>query len=590
MANPDYAQLRLAMRSGRTYLKPFREKRVNLVREYHGGNWGEDSIYPADAVNMLAMYVEIVGRSLIANSPRVMLSTFNRKGQPAVAVAQDWMNERIESLHLASVFKRIIVDGMFNIGIPKVSLATPAAAAHWQWGLEAGQPYLARVDLDDFVYDCKAYDFGEASFIGHRYRCPLDVIRDDRNYGKGRKDLTPSRDDDHNTEGDVRIQTLGRASSNYDEFEEYVDLWEVYLPRHKMVVTFADDEGAVEPLMENEWIGPDCGPYPDFLGFQTVPGSAMPLAPLMHIADMNRAFNRGWRKIIRQTDRLKVITLVQGQASEDGDRTLKASDGDAIFVDNPEAVREIILGGPNPALHAMMVEMKGLISWLCGNLDSLGGLEAQSKTATQDKMLAASSSAGVADKQDLSLRTVTKCIESMLWFYWHHPTQKMSANFAVEGLPEVSTMREATPQDRQESLAWDEIKIRVDPYSLRAQTPQQRAEAIIGVVERVYLPLVGMAQQQGITLDLNALLDKLGKYLDQPDLKEILTYMEPQPQEPQEGPEEPGMPASTTRAYERINRSEATGKGQDGAKIQALMGQNPGGSPNRNGKAKAGSY
>src|SRR5207253_775171 len=136
--------------------------------------------------------------------------------------------------------------------------------------------------------------------IGHRYRAPLEVIRNSKIYSKGRKDLSPSTDTAYNLEGDERISMIGRTYLGMDseEFEDFVDLWEVYLPRHRMVLTLIDDQltGASKTGMTNgspadalraqHWLGPETGPY-HLLSYGMVPGNAMPKAPIMDLIDLH---------------------------------------------------------------------------------------------------------------------------------------------------------------------------------------------------------------------------------------------------------------------------------------------------------------
>ncbi len=98
-----------------------------------------------------------------------------------------------------------------------------------------------------------------------------EAIVDSKLYNrKAAANLPESYDSLYNEQGDERINTLGRGYylQDVEEFEPYVDLWEVYLPRQRLVLTFSDDmlTGAVGgeidgALRVQRWIGPDCGPY-----------------------------------------------------------------------------------------------------------------------------------------------------------------------------------------------------------------------------------------------------------------------------------------------------------------------------------------
>src|SRR5205085_8976936 len=107
---------------------------------------------------------------------------------------------------------------------------------------------------------------------------------------------------------------------------------EVYLPRHRLVLTLSDDTvtGGAElgagsdggSLRIQPWLGRDQGPY-HILSFGTVPGNAMPKAPVQDLVDLHEAANSAYRKMIRAVGRLKEIAAVQGGATEDGSRTME---------------------------------------------------------------------------------------------------------------------------------------------------------------------------------------------------------------------------------------------------------------------------
>ena len=345
-----------------------------------------------------------------------MLSTFLQSSKHVVVAEESWVNKQIEKIRPKGAHRSLavaVVDACFCLGIVKVGLATPADAALLSWNLRAGEPFAECIDLDDFVYDVHARDFSQASFIGHRYRVPLKAVQKSKFYGSQRKDLTASDDPIFNIEGDERISVLGRTYyAQGEEFEDMVDLWEIFLPRHQLLVTLMDHQiagASVEgfdpfqgkALRIQPWIGPTVGPY-HFLGFGEVPGNAMPKAPIQDLIDLHEAVNRMLRKLIRQSDRLKENTFVAGAASEDGSRVLKTNDGDIVKVDHPDMINKVMMGGPDVNLFQVFGAFKELFSWKAGNLESLGGLSPQAKTLGQDKMLEASSSATIQSMRGAS--------------------------------------------------------------------------------------------------------------------------------------------------------------------------------------------
>ncbi len=574
-----------AMNRSRYVLKRFREERTAAVRKYVGPHWSEESTEKKRPLNLLALYVQIIGRFLVSKNPRVMLSTFNRQAKPMVAAMQSWANKEIEHVRLSNTLQRIVLDGLFSIGIAKVALATPADSALLGWHQQAGKPFCERVDLDDFVFDIHARDFSEVSFLGHRFRTPLAAVKESKIYNKNRKDLTASTDELYNVEGDERISVLGRTVyGNSEEYEDFVDMWEVYLPRHRVVVTLADDaSGPVlldeKPLREQQWVGPESGPY-HLLAYGMVPGNAMPKAPVQDLIDLDDAVNRIYRKLIRQAERQKEIGLIQGGANEDGKRIQDSNDGDLIRSDNPAAAKFASMGGPNQQNLMLGIHLAEIFSKHAGNLDVMGGLAPQAKTLGQEELLSGAATKGVADLQERTVETVTNIIKALCW-YWHHdPFNPMHTQFQLPGHPNLPPINQTVhPQQRME-LDFKQLDIKVDPYSMAHVTPQQRMSQMNQIVTTIVLPMMQLMQAQGIGFDMNVYLEKLGKYMDMPDLAEILTIQEPPAQKnqpaPSSGMPKPNGPPKPPQQRLSPGRSQS---GNNSNLMSALAGINPGGNP-----------
>lgn len=567
------------MQKARLTLRMFRSERVKAVREYVGGGWSEQGTpYPVP-VNLLALYTQIVGRSLIAKNPRVMLSTFERDQKPTVSKMESWANAEIVRMNLAATLQRIVLDALFSIGIGKVALASPADSSIAGWQTPAGSPFAERVDLDDFVFDVHARSFEEVGFIGHRYRAPLDIIRDDsKTYSAARKDLTAADDAIYNLEGDERIGVMGRGYySNMEEYDDFVDLWEIYVPRLQAVFTFESDyqSGTVDtgkkPLRVQRWIGPATGPY-SILAYGVVPGNAMPKAPIQDLLPLHVAMNQIYRKLLRQADRQKETWAVRGGSVDASGRLAQANDGEMFQCDDPAGIVPIISTGPSAANFQFAGAVKDLFSWIAGNLDSMGGLSPQAKTLGQDQMLAANSSKAIADMQDTTVTFTTRMVSNLCWYWHHHPSKVMKTTYSPPGLPQHSITRKLTPQDRRQ-IPWSEMDVKIDPYSIQHATPQSRIAALNDVVTKIIIPLAPMLQQQGVMLDMNAYLQKMAHLADMPDLADIVTFQAPPAQEgqptPTSGGTMPGKPPDTTRTYERISRGGDTANNRDAGRMNA---------------------
>ncbi len=138
-------------------------------------------------------------------------------------------------------------------------------------------------------------------------------------------------------------------------------------------------------------------------------------------------------------------------------------------------------------------------------------------------------------------------------------------------------------------MPFEDMEVRADPYSLPHQTPKSRLDALNQIMQNILTPMMPLLQQQGITIDINAYLQKVAQYLDMPDLVDVVTIQEaPDPaQQGGGGPEQPKMPSQTERTYTRENVSARTTRGNDLNLVNSLSGVNPGGAQ-RNGQTMGG--
>jgi hypothetical protein len=609
----DLDRLLIAMARSRLVLRRYREERSKAVKQFVGSHYSDDAVRQKVPLNLIRMYCQIVGSKLVAHSPRVMLSTFAKQNKAPVQAMEAWVNHQLPKMKFARTMQRCVLDSFFGLAIMKVALATPAHVSLFGAGtVKVGEPFAERVSFDDFAYDIHCRDLAEAQFAGHRYRVPLSAIRNSTLYNfRQRKNLTASSDPLFNREGDERLNVLGRttiAGSDSEEYREMVDLWEFWIPDLRKIVTVADpdSDGVLggegfdtrKPLREQDWVGPPTGPF-HYLPLDDVPDNPMPVGPALALLDLHEATNENLRKLMRQAANFKQVCFVQGGANEDGSRILTADDGDIVKLDNPENIAQTNFRGPNAEITQFMLALKEMFSWASGNLDILGGLSPQSKTASQDQMLNQNSAASVADMQEKVIAFNQEVVSALCWYWWYHPTGTMTITKKLPGLPDAEIQRKVFPRGHtlpngvphpMARDAWfEDLDIMVDPYSLQHSTPQEKLAKIMQLVTQVIIPMQPLLQQQGVFFDVNAFLEHVAKYNNLPDLNDIVSIAEPLQTQGQPGQSQAEMgqtkPPSTNRTYTRENVSSRTQQGTSEAMRMGLMGQNPGGNPSsRNGK------
>jgi hypothetical protein len=459
-----------------------------------------------------------------------------------------------------------VQEALFSVGILKCGLVDSDYIE-----LIPGEPvptqdyYCEVIEFEDFAYDVTATSFDRASYLANRYLVDRDALLEmDLDEEVRRKIKGYSKGSMGN--GAERHDRIGPGSNDgeFDEFVEQVALWDVWLPEHQLLLTLLDDKECGAVVRSVDWDGPPRGPY-HFLKFMDVPGSAMPLAPGQLLRSLNKSENALFRKLIRQAERQKTIGLVQAGQNIDAEAIRNASDGQLVPVQNPGVVNEYSFGGASQESLMFAMQIDQLFSRMAGNLDTMGGLSTQADTASQEQMIGAAVSKKAAKMGKAVIDATTAVIEDLLYYMWSDPIREykvsrplLGGKFELEGT--------ITPEDR-EAENFEDLKVKVDPYSMQYRSPQEKVSQILQLLTQVVAPMAPMFAQQGFQVNVRKLFEKLAKEMNEPDIMEIFeTGVQV---EVQGGGDRPRQSPVTHRTNERVSRS--AGPSQRGMANQMMQ-------------------
>ena len=575
-------RLRNAMRFSRKKLEPFRRRHKEAVEQYVGIDYSEGGSDKPVYLNLMEIAANIYERQLAARPPKVLVFTHSSELRPYGVKLEETMNSMLRTFDVHRALRRCVRNALFSIGICKVGTQVIGSYEEEGFDFKKMRPYVANVSLDDWVHDMTSNVWEEVDYCGHRYRMSLEDAKREPSFKKSvREDLSVMDDSSFNESGDERISTISQGVSREEgQLEDKVELWEMWLPREKLLVTMGPNEGA-PPLKVVEWNGPPnpLGPY-NLLYFNEVDGNSMPLAPAMLWRGLHDISNGLMRKLVREAQRHKVVGLARGVDSEDAERIRTASDGEIVGVDNPDAIQEKQFGGIDQRNFAFMLQIKQLFSWQAGNLDLLGGLGAQSETATQDQLLHASASQRVSGMQD-EVRLFTKNVIRDWGFHlWSDPVESYPIRLNSKPLGSIDTF--LTPEERStHDFLLHEVDI--EPYSMQFVSPQERMAKLNQIITGVVLPSLQIMGQQGLGIDYKELLNTYSRYADLPELKEIIVGLDEVPPGseafgapgPGEGGGEAAGPQTKRTVNERISRPGSTPQGAEQTLVNLMMGGNP---------------
>ena len=558
-------------------MERYRLNRVQALSQYVGAHYSESGAPDRVPINFLELAVNIYRRQIAPTIPSVSVSSHLTRLKPTARNLELATRKVLKEIHYDLSQNRWILDSLFSpMGILKVGLTPPGLADVESYKHDAGQPFADPVDLDDWVHDMTAKRLDQVQFSGHRYRLPWEFVMDSGLYDVGDQMIFSfSRDNrTYNEMGDPRVETLGQGFQHgFEELDPTVELWDIWIPARNEVLTFpADARGVIvqnRPIRTVPWQGIEGGPY-HFLAYNDVPNNSMPLPPVALMQDLHILANLLFNKLGRQGARQKTVLGVRGGADRDGNRVINAQDGQAFTLDDPNSAREYNFGGIAQENLAFLLQVRDFFYDLQGNLDALGGLSPQSSTLGQDQLLNRNASQRLRDMQDRATSASKKVMEAIVNYIWNDPVTELEFPKPIGDTGIIIPGRFS--RDRAEG-DFAQYAVDVQPFGQQHKTPADKLQSLMVVLERVVLPLAPVLQQQGLTVDVRGVVNKISEIADLPEIRDIIQQA-PEPQPQQGSTERPLQSPNTSRTNVRVNRPGATRRASDSALSSVLLGGN----------------
>jgi hypothetical protein len=582
-ANPDSARsirrLHEAKRWSFQKLEPYRKQYMNAMREYLGMHYGDNASDRRVPINLIEMVSTIYLTHLAAKNPHVLVTPKkpdNPRLRPQAADFELGIEQAMAEMRLEATLGMCAFQALMTMGICKVAL-TPTSEIEVEGFLhDVGEPFADSINLGDWVHDMTARAYEEVAYAGHRYRMHYDVAMDSGLFdNKARARMQPSGRTMVNETGDERPESLsqGPGDTQGNEYAEFVDLWDLWLPHENVVVTVQDKIEDVA-LRTVEWDGPEGGPY-HLLAFNRIPSQVMPLPPASTWMDIHETANTLMRKLREQAINQKTIGAFKPGDGDEAKAITEASDGEGIALSHPDTFVERTFGGIDQHTLLYLIHLKDLFSQLCGNLDVLGGLGPQSETATQDQLISLAASKRMAAMQGCMSGFAKGIVKHIAYYEWTDPLRERMLTKTKPGSGIEVPVR-WSPEVREADYL--DFNFDTVPYSMQDRSPAERLQTIMHVFTRILLPLNadGTMARNNLALNVQGFLRLIERYNPDfrgGDLREMVTFIDDA--DVQAATANGGSPRQspvTSRENVRVNRPGATNSGKDEAMMQILAG------------------
>ena len=480
-------------------MQPLRSASQKAVKQFVGRIPGYENSAPRDVpVNKIYQMVRVYMRLLAPENPQALVTTNYPELRPFAETLRVKLNNHLREINIADTLTRAILDGMFGYGIVKSGLAEGTSTDMLDDGSEvdAGEPLSAYVPLKIFVIDMTAENVSDISFIGDRYKRPLI-------WAKQLLGENVDSDTSQIMRGEQRISQDTESESD-EELYKNVWFWDIYLPKQKKMLIFQD--GKETPLVAYDWDGPDIGPY-QILVFDWTPNEIMPVSPVQNLLPLHNFINGLLRKLERQANRQKTLTIVDRSADEDAQTVRDAGDGDIVgLINGPDAVGEQKFGGPDPVNHNLSIWSIQQFDDHAGGIPVLAGTQPMSETFKQDQLLHSSANVLIDAMRQKIMTFINKIIYTHAWYIWTDPIREINVIKKIPGT-NIEVPVTVPPDVRDGDFL--QYNFSIDPYSLQNRTPNERAQQIIALWNQIIMPSAGLIQQAGYMPNVREVMKQL---------------------------------------------------------------------------------
>ena len=511
-----------AIEPNQRQLQPFREELADALKSYTGPHYGQQACDDRP-INMLQLAVDSLLQQLSSRAPQVLTVTHKQELKAAAIEMELAINMALKKMKFEQEHRLWVLSAIFLWGIMEVGLDVVDAPEIDGEVLPITEVFCETIMFDDFIFDTTATKWNgkQVSFWGHKYRMSLAAAKKNPSFDRAaREALTAEQKPDSSMNGTSRISKPDGTKG--EPFTEMVEIWQIFVPEENEVIVFSVD-GGEKPLKTIEWHGPKHGPYHMF-GFSPVLNNIIPLPPIANWIAIDDLQNKLYTKCGEQASRQKTIGITDLQGVQDGQNIIKTSDGDVLPVGQPGNFKEVSFGGVNQQTLGFALNVKAQADFVMGNLSGAMGLGASAGTLGQEQLIKQAANIRVASMQGVLL-TATKAVISDVAFYLHHhPTQEFNLTRDIPGtdmkLPVKWPHRDNEFGDEVDVRKgdYDEYDFSIEPYSMTDVSPGERAQLLRSIWAQDILPMV----QLGVQPDAYAYLAKLGKYLDLPELADIV--------------------------------------------------------------------
>jgi hypothetical protein len=367
-------------------------------------------------VNISFATVNVIAPSVAVNYPKITVNAVRAENAPNAVITEAVVNYWWRHYGVRPEFRRAVKDflivghGWLKCGYRyveedvvddyDVDPSDPNAVGNDvtpQQVVVEDRPFVERVSPFDVYVDPDGTSMADINWIAQRIRRPLKDVRTDKRYNAtARRDCAPS------SWGKISGEELVRREVQ-DSDEQYVEVWEFYDLRKRMMSVFADGGDAF-------LVAPKPMPYAFGHPFVMVrnydiPDYFYPMGDLEAIEPLQRELNETRSQMMNHRKRYSRKYLYRVDSFDSAGAQLLASDADNVMVpvQGDERLENVIAAVPAVITPPEFYNQSSLITDDIQSVSGVseyarGGMPEIRRTATEAAIVADASNARAADK------------------------------------------------------------------------------------------------------------------------------------------------------------------------------------------------
>lgn len=461
------------------------------------------------------------------------------------------LNKIAREIKLSKTLATAVISSFFKEGVVELHMAeaSPLAMSTNDW-IVPGRPFVSNVPWVDYGEDMTATHPSKRQFQYHFFDVSFDALQ--RVPGFNKKVVSKIKLDEKNGYFFDRKETeeprtaFGFIPQKERLAFDMVRLVAVYIP-HLRTRFFWPYRMDTPPLAEIPITDPE-GPYRK-LCLDEIPDNVMACSQAESLEHLDDLHNSSWRKIASMIGATRDLILYEEGEQEAAENIRTAQHGKVIKVRNADGIRKESFGGVSQNLASASVLTSEWYDRMDDGLKSRAGLGGSASTATEAGILAQSSGNMMTSNLQTVLEFYSAVGNGLRCMMWDDDMYNADTTYEHEELPGYTIPAPWRPGFRMGER--EHYNCRVVPYTIRFESPEQKASKLLGTIERL-APLLPTFAQQGRAIDPDAMLEILAD-AGQPEIRKLFQITDPV--EPPTGGERPLQSPNTTRT--QIRKSEA---------------------------------